>query len=108
MFLKIHKRLFWGDRDGRLVRDTERTLQSPKGQGQDKADGNPLHLLWCPHGKRGAVGGQNRTKSAFGGGLMRKHVTIADLLGGGSILAMKNRQKNLPKRPESDIKLKLL
>lgn len=37
---------------------------------------------------------------------MRKHVTIAELLWGNCILAMKNRQKLRQKRPESDIKLK--
>lgn len=51
-----------GDCDGRLVRDTERTLRSPEGQGQDEADGNSVHLLRHPHGKRGAAGGQDRTK----------------------------------------------
>ena len=34
-----------GDCDGRLVRDTERTLRSLKEQGQDGADGNPVHLV---------------------------------------------------------------
>ena len=56
-----------GDCDGRLVRDTERALRSPEGQGQDEADGNPLHLLRHPHDKRGPAGGQDRTKGSFGG-----------------------------------------
>ncbi len=45
-----------GDCDGRIVRDTERALRSPKGQHQDEADGNPVHLLRHPHGKRGSAG----------------------------------------------------
>lgn len=36
----------------RLGRDPERALRSPDGQGQDEADGNPLHLLRHPHGKQ--------------------------------------------------------
>ena len=94
-----------GDCDGRLVRDTERALRSPEGQGQDEADGNPLHLLRHPHGKRGATGGQDRTKGAFGGCLTLKLAVNAVLLPGNCILAMKNRQKIRPKRPETDIKL---
>ena len=39
-----------GDSDGGLVRNTERALRSPEGQGQDEADGNPVHLLRHPHG----------------------------------------------------------
>ena len=62
------------------IQKEERALWSPKGHGQYKAGGNSLHLLLHPHGKRGAVGGQNRTKSTFGGGLMLKHETIAELL----------------------------
>lgn len=95
-----------GDCDGRLVRDTEGALRSPKGQGQDEADGNPLHLLRHPHGKCGPVGGQDRTKGAFGGCLILKLAVNAELLWENCILAMKNRQKNRPKRPETDIKLK--
>ena len=53
-----------GDCDGRLVRDTERALQFPKGQGQDEADGDPVDLLRHPHGKRGE---QDRVEGAFGG-----------------------------------------
>ena len=93
------------DCDGRLVRDTERTLRSPEGQGQDEADGNPVYLLRHPHGKRGAVGGQDRTKGAFGGCLILKLAVNAELLWGNCILAMKNRQKIRTKRPETDIKL---
>ena len=74
--------------------DTERTLRSPEGQGQDEADGNPLHLLRHPHGKRGAVDGQDRTKGAFGGCLTLKLAVNAELMWGNCILAMKNGQKN--------------
>lgn len=82
-----------GDCDGRLVRDTERALRSPEGQGKDEADGNPLHLLRHPHGKRGATGGQDRTKGAIGCCLTLKLAVNAELLWGNCILAMKNRQK---------------
>ena len=95
-----------GDCDGRIVRDTERALRSPKGQHQDEADGNPVHLLRHPHGKRGAVGGQDRTKGVFGGCLTLKLAVNAELMWGNCILAMKNGQKIRPKRPETDIKLK--
>lgn len=37
-----------GDCDGRLVRDTERALRFPKGQGQDEADGN-LYMFFDIH-----------------------------------------------------------
>ena len=90
----------------RLVRDTERALRSPEGQGQDEADGNPLHLLRHPHGKRGAVGGQDRTKGAFGGCLTLKLAVNAEPMWGNCILAMKNGQKIQSKRLEIDIKLK--
>lgn len=40
--------------------------------------------------------GQNRTKSAFGGGLMRKHVTIADLLRGGELYPRHEKQTKNP------------
>ena len=95
-----------GECDGRLVRDTERALRSPEGQGQDEADGNPVHLHRHPHGKRGAVGGQDRTKVAFGGCLTLKLAVNAELLWRNCILAMKNGQKIRPKQPETDIKLK--
>ena len=95
-----------GDCDGRLVRDTEGALRSQEGQGQDEADGNTLHLLRHPHGKCGSVGGQDRTKGAFGGCLTLKLAVNAELLWGNCILAMKNRQKIRPKRPETDMKLK--
>lgn len=39
---------------------------------------NPVYLLRPPHGKRGAVGGQDRTNGVFGGYLTRKHADNAD------------------------------
>ena len=95
-----------GNSNGWLVRDPERALQSPKGQGQDEANGNPLHLLRHSHGKRGPAGGQDRTKGSFGGCLTLKLAVNAELMWGNCILAMKNRQEIWPKRPETDIKLK--
>ena len=52
------------------------------------------------------VGGQDRTKGAFGGCLTLKLAVNAELMWGNCILAMKNEQKIRPKRPEIDIKLK--
>ena len=95
-----------GNCDGRLVRNTERVLLSPEGQGQDEADGNPVHLLRHPHGKRGAAGGQDITKGAFGSCLTLKLAVNAELLWENCILAMKNRQKVRPKGLEADIKLR--
>ena len=57
------------------------------------------------YGKRRATGGQDRTKGAFGGCLIRKIAVNAELLWGNCI-AMKNRQKIRLRRPETDIKLK--
>ena len=57
-------------------------------------------------GKRGAVGGQDRTNGAIGGCLTLKLAVNAELLWGNCILAMKNGQKIRMKRPETDIKLK--
>ena len=75
-----------GNCDGRLVRNTERVLRSPEGQGQDEADGNPVHLLRHPHGKRGAAGGQDITKGAFGSCLTLKLAVNAELLWENCIL----------------------
>ena len=60
-----------GDRDGGLVRHTERALRSEAGQGPDEADVNPVHLLRHPHGKRGAAGGLLKRKYAHGKVLSR-------------------------------------
>ena len=49
---------------------------------------------------------QDRTEVEFGGCLTLKLAVNAELLWGNCILAMKNRQKIRPKRPETDIKLK--
>ena len=62
-------------------------------------------LLRHPHGKCGAVGGQDRTTGAFGGCLTLKLAVNTELLWGNCILAMKNGQKIRPKRPGTDIKL---
>ena len=64
-----------------------------KGSRLDDADGNPVHHLLYPHGKRGSVGGPDRTKSAFGGCLTLKLAVNAELMWGNCTLAMKNRQK---------------
>ena len=85
---------YGGDCDGRLVRDPERALRSLKGQGKDEADGNPVHLLLHPHGKRGSAGGQDRTKVELGGCPTRKLAANEKFLWGNGILAMKNRQKS--------------
>ena len=42
-------------------------------QGMDEADGDPVHLLRHPHGKRGAADGRDRAESTAGGILKRKH-----------------------------------
>ena len=89
-----------GDRDGGLVRNTERALQSPEGQGQDEADGNPLHLLRHPCGKRGVAGVQNRAESTAGGLLKRKHAHRKALSRGNYASVIENGQKIRPKRPE--------
>ena len=49
-----------------------RALRPEASQGPDEADGNPVHLLRHPHGKRGAAGGQDRAESTAGGLLKRK------------------------------------
>ena len=67
------------------------TLRSPEDQGQD---GNPLHLLRHPHGKRSAVGGQDRIKGAFGGCLTLKLAVNAELLWGKLYPRHEKRTKN--------------
>ena len=57
-------------------------------------DGKPLHLLRHPHGKRGAVGGQDSTEVEFGGCLTRMLAVKAELLWGNCILVMKKQTKN--------------
>ena len=54
-----------------------------------------------------AVGLEGRTKGAFGGCLTLKLAINAELLWGNCILAMKNRQKIRPGRPETENGLKM-
>ena len=82
-----------GDDDEEFIQDTEGAVRYQEGQGQDEADGNPLHLLRHPHGKRGAAGRQDRTNGAFGSCLTLKLAVNAELLWGNCILTMKNKQK---------------
>ena len=89
-----------GDSDGGLVRHTERALQPKAGQGSDEVDGNPVHLLRHPHGKRGAAGGQDRTESIAGACLKLKHAHRKVLSKGNYVSVIENRQIIRPKRPE--------
>ena len=89
-----------GDSDGGLVRHTERALRPEAGQGPDEADGNPVHLLRHPHGKRGAAGEQDRAESTAGGLLKREHAHRKVLSRRNYASAIDNRQKIRPKRPE--------
>lgn len=45
-------------------------------QGPDVVDGNPVHLLWHPHSKRCAAGGQDRTESTTGVSYTRSEIGI--------------------------------
>ena len=96
-----------GDRDGGLVRHAERALRLEAGQGPDEADGNPVHLLRHPHGKRGAAGGQDRAESTAGGCLKRKYAHRKVLSRGNYASVIENGQKIRPKRPERDIKTEI-
>ena len=89
-----------GESDGGLVRHTERALQPKAGQGSDEVDGNPVHLLRHPHGKRGAAGGQDRTESIAGACLKLKHAHRKVLSKGNYVSVIENRQIIRPKRPE--------
>ena len=100
--LKMHKKLFGADAK-KVGGDTG--YAGTENRDYCKANGNPVHLLRHPHGKRGSAGGQDRTKGAFGGRLTLRLAVGAVLLWGNCILAMINRQKIRPKRPETDIKL---
>ena len=62
-----------------------------------------IYLLRHQHSKRGAIGGQDRTKGAFVGCLTRRLAVIEELLLGNCTLIMKNRRKFRPKRLEKDI-----
>ena len=89
-----------GDSDGGLVRHTERALRPEASQGPDEADGNPVHLLRHPHGKRGAAGRQDRAESTAGGLLKRKYAHRKVLSRGNYASVIDNGQKIRPKRPE--------
>ena len=93
-----------GDRDGGLVRHTERALRLEAGQGPDEADGNLVNLLRHTHGKRGAAGRQDRAERTSGGCLKRKHAHRKVLSQGNCTPVIENGQKIRPKRPEWDIK----
>ena len=97
-----------GDRDGGLVRHTERALRPEASQGPDEADGNPIHLLRHQHGKYGAFGGQDRAESTAGGLLKRKHAHRKVLSQGNCASVIENGQKIRPKRPERDINVNLV
>ena len=77
-----------------------RALRPEPGQGQDKADGNPVHLLRHTHGKHGVAGGQHRTESTAGGLMKRKHAHRNVLSQGNDASVIENGQNNRPKRPE--------
>ena len=63
--------------------------------GTGLTNGNPLHLLRHPHGKRGSADGPDRTKVEFGGCLTRKKLAVnADLLWGNCILTIKTDKKS--------------
>ena len=70
------------------------------GQGSDEVDGNPVHLLRHPHGKRCAAGRQNRAESTAGGCLKREHAHRKVLSRGNYASVIENGQKIRPKRPE--------
>ena len=77
-----------------------RALRPEASQGPDEVDGNPVHLLRHPHGKRSAAGGQDRTESTAGGLLKRKHAHGKVLSQGNCASVIENGQKIRPKRPE--------
>ena len=89
-----------GDSDGELARHAERALRPEASQGPDEADGNPVHLLRHPHGKRGAAGRQDRAESTAGGLLKRKYAHRKVLSQGNCTPVIENGQKIRPKRPE--------
>ena len=77
-----------------------RALRPEASQGPDEADGNPVHLLRHPHGKRGAAGGQDRAESTAGGILKRQYAHGKVLSRGNYASVIENGQKIRPKRPE--------
>ena len=86
-----------GDSDGGLVRHTERALRPEASQGPDEVDGNPVHLIRHSHGKRSAVGGQDRAESTAGACLKRKHAHGKVLSQGNYASVIENGQKIRPK-----------
>ena len=70
------------------------SLRPEAGQGPDEADGNPVHLLRHPYGKRGAAGGQDRAESTAGGLLKRKYAHGKVLSRGNCASVIENGQKN--------------
>ena len=89
--LKMRKRLF-GVEAKKVGGDTG--YAGTENRDYCKADGNPVHLLRHPQGKRGAAGGQDRTEVEFGGCLTLRLAVNAVLLWGNCILVTKNRQKS--------------
>ena len=75
----------------------ERALRPEAGQGPDEVDGNPVHLLRHPHGKRGATGGQDRTESTAGG-LLKRNMHIETCFHRGS-MPLSLRMKKNPAEP---------
>ena len=78
----------------------ERALRPEASQGSDEVDGNPVHLLWHPHGKRGAVDRQDRAESTAGGLLKRKHAHRKVLSRGNYASVKEIGQIIRSKRPE--------
>ena len=59
-------------------------------------DGNPVHLLRHPHGKRGLAGGPDRTKVEFGGCLIRKKLAVNAELLWGELYPRHEKQTKIP------------
>ena len=93
-----------GNRDGRLVRNPERTLRLEASQGQNETDRNPVHLLRHPHCERGAIGEKDRAKSPVGSGLGRINAYEVVLCWDCYVVAYENRRKIRPKWPDKTIK----
>ena len=72
---------------------SERALRPKASQGSDEADGNPVHFLRYPHGKRGAAGRQDRTEITAGGLLKRKNAHGKVLSQGNYASVIENGQK---------------
>ena len=77
-----------------------RALRPEASQGSDEVDGNPVHLLWHPHSKRGAAGGQDRAEITAGRLLKQKYAHREALSRGNYTSVIENGQKIRPKRPE--------